>query len=392
MLKKSIILVSLFMLVFLGGIFSADYFADDIYIQTGVDAGLGGPYPTDHEGLETIFANPAGFQSAEPGFAFADLAIQLKGPIFDITDLVFDIISGNGDVNAVLASPETQKILQGLYAGFTIGGPIFFGYAGDGFGFGLFNSTDFLVRGKGPLSLSMSLEEQILLTGGYSFRIPLTMDKKHTIDLGLMLKGGVNGRVNMTKSFLELPTFISNFAPDFFMKEPFDFTVQIGLDAGLIYIWDGILSAGISFQDCYSPTLKHIYQGGVDSFLKAGPKTDSQGIIPFKMNAGIEFNPSIPLIKRWITNFRLMFAYDDILDFLLYPTEAVHWLLHAKAGLEITMLEILDLRVGLSEGLLNAGLGLDMQIFQLNVAMFGDETASQPGINPVYNLVIAFIF
>ena len=44
-------------------------------------------------------------------------------------------------------------------------------------------------------------------------------------------------------------------------------------------------------------------------------------------------------IQEWISDFRFMLAYDDILDFVLYPTEAENWLLHLKTGLEITMLE-----------------------------------------------------
>ena len=87
-----------------------------------------------------------------------------------------------------------------------------------------------------------------------------------------------------------------------------------------------------------------------------------------------------------------MVAYDDILDFWLYPSEAEHWLLHMKTGIEITMLEILDVRVGLADGLLNAGFGLDLQIFELNAAMFGTELSSQPGTKPVYNLAVGFKF
>ncbi len=392
MLKKIIMFISFFVLASIGAVFAADYYAEDIYIPSGIDSGLGGPYPTDNGGLETIFANPAGFQSADSGFTFADLTIQLKGPVFDIASLVIGIVTGEGDASTILSSPSTQELLDNLYAGFTIGGPIYFGYVGDGFGFGLFNSTDFLVRDRGPLTISISLEEQILLAGGYSFRIPLTEDEEHSIDLGLMLKGGVNGMIEVKKSLFELPGVITNFSPDLFYTEPFEFTAQIGLDAGFLYTWDGMLSAGISFQDCYSPTLKHVYQGGLNSFLEAGPKTEYKGIIPFKMNAGIELNPSIPIIERWISNFRFMLAYDDILDFWLYPSEADNWLLHTKVGLEITMLEIFDIRVGLSGGLLNAGLGLDLQVFKLNAAMFGEEMASQPGTNPVYNLVIAFTF
>lgn len=393
-MSKKIILILIFFITMCTAVFAAppDYYAEDIYIPTGVDSGLGGPYPTDNEGLETMFSNPASFKSAEEDLVFSDFTLKLKGPVFDITTLVISSMSSGGDITTILTSPSTQAILSGLYAGFEITGPIYFGYVGEGFGFGLFNSTDFLLQGKGPLSLSMNLTEDILLAGGYAFRIPVTADEKHAIDLGVMLKGGVEGNVVIQKSLLELPSLLESIGPDLIMGEPFEFSTIIGIDLGVLYTWEGLLSVGISFQDCFTPTVKYTYTTGLTGFLESAEPDKENGLIPFKMNAGFELNPEIPLIKQWITDFRFMAAYDDILDFLIYPTEAENWMLHMKAGVEITMLEILDIRVGVAEGLLNAGFGLDLQIFTLNAAMFGSELSSQPNTNPVYNLIIGFKF
>ena len=392
-MSKKIVPVLILLILSCSAVFGVpDYYAEDIYIPTGVDSGLGGPYPTDNEGLETLFSNPAAFKSAEEDLVFSDFTLQLKGPVFDIATLVISSMSSGGDMTTILTSPSTQAILSGLYAGFEMTGPIYFGYVGDGFGFGLFNSTDFLLQGKGPLSLSMSLSEQVLLAGGYAFRIPVTRDEKHAIDLGVMLKGGVIGDVVIQKSFLELPSMLESIGPDLILGEPFEFSTVIGMDAGVLYIWDGVLSAGISFQDCFTPTVKYTYSTGLTGFLESAVPVKENGIIPFKMNAGFELNPQIPLIQQWVTNLRFMAAYDDILDFALYPTEAENWMLHMKAGLEITMLEILDIRVGIAEGLLHAGFGLDLQIFTLTAAMFGTELSSQPNTNAVYNLILGFKF
>ena len=368
------------------------YYADDIYIMTGADAGLGGPYPTDNSGLETLFSNPAAFKSAEEDLDVSNLTLLLKGPIFDITTLVLDSMADGSEITDILASSAVQSILTDLYAGFTLTGPVYFGYIGDGFGFGLFNSTDFVMQNLSALSIGMEVTEQIILAGGYSFRIPLTADESHVLDLGVMLKGGVEGSVNIERSFLQLPAMIAGIGPDLLLAEPFDFSTLIGFDAGILYIWDGFLSVGISCQDIYSPTVKYTYVDGINSFLASGTYSETTGIIPMKLNAGFELSPEIPFLEQWITNFRFMAAYDDILDFVLYPTEADSPLLHIRTGLEITMLEILDLRVGIADGLLNAGFGLDLQILTLNAAMFGTELSSQPNTRPVFNLVVGFDF
>ncbi len=392
-MPKKIILVILMIFAVSAAVFCApDYYEDDIYFFTGVDSGLGGPYPTDNSSLESIFANPAAFKSTPEELVFSDLTLLLKGPIFDITTLVINSVSGGGDITSILSSPSTQSLLSSMYAGFTLTGPLFFGYVGNGIGFGLFNSTDFLLQGTGPISLSMGLSEDVLLAGGYSFRIPLSKDEKHALDIGILLKGGVQGSMVIEKSYLELISLFSSLSPDIIMSEPFEFSTIIGVDAGMQYIWNGVLSAGISFQDCFSPAVKYTYDTGLTGFMEAAEPSVENGLIPFKMNAGLEISPDIPAIQEWISDFRFMLAYDDILDFVLYPTEAENWLLHLKTGLEITMLEILDIRVGLAEGLLNAGFGLDLQIFEVNAAMFGTERTSQPNTKADFNLVLGFKF
>jgi hypothetical protein len=44
------------------------------------------------------------------------------------------------------------------------------------------------------------------------------------------------------------------------------------------------------------------------------------------------------------------------------------------------------------EGLFTAGVGLDLKIFTLNAAMFGTELSSEPGMRPVYNILIGLEF
>jgi hypothetical protein len=87
-----------------------------------------------------------------------------------------------------------------------------------------------------------------------------------------------------------------------------------------------------------------------------------------------------------------MLDYDDIFDFLLHPNSSRHPILHIGAGIEVELLEILSIRMGMYEGLFTAGVGLDLKIFTLNAAMFGTELSSEPGMRPVYNILIGLEF
>ncbi|MDC7225549.1 MAG: hypothetical protein PQJ61_02165 [Spirochaetales bacterium] len=389
-MHRKLIVLLIMILIGFSAFAEADYYAEGIYVGTAVDYGLGGPYPTDNDGLETIFANPAGFRTAEEDFTFSNLTFHMMGPVFDIAEIVTTAMSGEGEFTDILLDSTVQEMLSNIYTGIKITGPVNFGYIGEGFGFGLFNTTDVLIEGTGPLSLAVGVSEDLLLAGGYSFRIPLTRDEKHAIDIGFMLKGGVEGDLTIEKSFLELAG--TEFGLELLTDSPLDVTALIGVDAGIQYYWDGIGSIGIAALDIYTPTMKNTYENGITGFMASEEPATEIGLVPMNLNAGFEFNPDFDFLEKFLTDFRLMAAYDDILDFWLYPSEAEHWMLHLKAGTELTLLEILDIRVGVADGLLNAGVGLDLKIFKINAAMFGTERASQPDTSPVYNLALGFNF
>jgi hypothetical protein len=47
---------------------------------------------------------------------------------------------------------------------------------------------------------------------------------------------------------------------------------------------------------------------------------------------------------------------------------------------------------GFNEGYFSAGLGLDLTIFRLSLTMFGSELSTEPGLRPVYNLILGLEF
>jgi hypothetical protein len=59
---------------------------------------------------------------------------------------------------------------------------------------------------------------------------------------------------------------------------------------------------------------------------------------------------------------------------------------------EVVMLQILALRAGFNEGYFSAGLGLNLTFFSLNLTMFGSELSTEPGLRPVYNLLLGLEF
>ncbi|MFO7848702.1 MAG: hypothetical protein R6V67_01970, partial [Spirochaetia bacterium] len=215
---------------------------------------MGGPHTAMHDGFSSLFQNPAGFLMTEEEVSFAELTLGLKGPVFTIAD-------------TVLAGAELEDIselLDGLYTGFDLTGPLSFGYVGNGLGLGMFTSTTSEIKSNNPLSAKEKIMQDILLTGGYSFPIIGGADEglDHRLDGGVLLKGGFRAKIEGGVAATELlsPSL------DLIMGRPFYFTSLIGADLGLLYSYEERWYAGLTAKDVFTPTLRSEYDD-INAFL-----------------------------------------------------------------------------------------------------------------------------
>jgi hypothetical protein len=369
---------------------SAEALDDPVDLASARTTALGGPHAAATGGMTTLFYNPAGFAQAEPEMAVTELSVGLSGPVFTITGLVVQGVSG--DVSAILASDQIQDVLSGLYASLNLVGPLYFGYVGNGLGFGIFNTSDVVFRSPRSLSLEATARESVLLCGGYALRVPFPDSWGASMDIGFLLKGFLRGETSVSTSILELESLIASIGPDTVMNEPFLLTTGIGVDAGIRVGYRDIIAVGVVGRDLYSPTLRNSY-ATVSGFLdNTESPTQTNARVPIDLSAGLLFTPGLGVFERFVSELTIMLDYNDILDFLTHPATARNPVLHPGLGVELTLLEILHLRGGFSQGLFSAGLGMDLTYFNLNASMYGTELSPEPGLRPVYNVLIGFEF
>ena len=158
--KKSLVILLLSAAAF--SLFSYDYLEDPLVIYSSRSRGMGGAHAADTSDMSVLFSNPAGFQAVDTQMAFAELTLGLKGPVFDIADVVVNSLSGGSGMEDMLASDSTMDIVSGLYAGLNLTGPVYFGYVGNGLGLGFFQNTDLVVKESSPLTVKGYSQ------GGYS--------------------------------------------------------------------------------------------------------------------------------------------------------------------------------------------------------------------------------
>lgn len=383
--KKAVITLLLSCIAAAG--FSAELEETDLRFPNARLSAIGGSHAALADDITTLFTNPAGLASVDSHFRVSELTLTLSGKVFNIANLIIKA-AGGADI---LSSPETLDLLQNIHAGIDLVGPIYFGFAGDGLGFGLYNQTGLEVSNTGTTTLSVSLKEKILLNGGYGFSIPLAADSGLALDIGLVLKSFVINRTAATTSLLQLQDFLSNGVSSF-LTSPFYLSSGFGIDAGMRLDIDNVFAVGLTAHNIYSPYVESVYQN-ITSFMEGGAsQSERYGLVPFYSSIGLLFTPDLSFAEGILSELRLMLDYRDIFGFLTHPADADNIILNFGLGAEIVLLDVLSFRGGFSEGLFSAGFGIDLGAFKLHTAMFGSELSPEPGLRPVFNVIIGLEF
>ncbi|MEW5814739.1 MAG: hypothetical protein AB1798_04985 [Spirochaetota bacterium] len=391
--RKKTVLVFLVILLLIISNFSSQAESikeQKIIIPSARTSAIGGPHAALADNLTTLFSNPAGFVAAGPQFSFVEITLGLSGPIFDIASIITQ--GGGAGIETLLASSNVQGLLQKLYAGMNLAGPIYFGYVGKGLGFGFFNTSEVTFASSAAFTLTATLREQLVLCGGYAFHIPFPESTRSSLDFGVLLKGSLRGESVITKSLLELPALFSSISVNTVLNQPFSFISAIGFDAGVRFSFKEVLTFGLAARDIFTPTLRNSYTTLQNFLDNVETPVKTNGIIPLDLSFGVLFSPKLGSVERYITDLKLMLDYSDILDFITHKATARNPLLHIGFGAEIVLLELFSLRAGFYDGLFAAGLGMNLTFFTLNAAMFGRELSIEPGLKPVYNVMVGLEF
>jgi hypothetical protein len=341
------------------------------------EAAMGGVHAAQADDISTLVSNPAGFRSAGPDLSVGTITVS----IYDSAPSQIDrIVTGLPDIG-----PGIQR------STFNLLGPLFFGYVGNGLGFGIFTDSNIRTWTWGGYPAGRALiTENLVLIAGYAFRIPLPEESRSTLDVGFSVPFFVAAQSNSSQDIRGL--FTSSLSPmDVVMDQPFTFSAGVSIELGALYTWNNEFSVGIAARD-FAITTWETYST-LDTYLKGG-SADTSNItpIPMDISIGIRWSPPAKMLVRSIDGLTLMADYNDIFDFLFYPPAARHPLLHIGLGMEITLLKAVKLRAGFYQLLPSGGISLDLAFLTLDMAVFGRELSTQPWGTPVYGYMAGIRF
>ena len=339
---------------------------------------LGGNHASMGDTFHAIFTNPASFVDIQEQFSASELSLCTYGPVFELLDIMTANPGSLEDMDLTVVLGNGR-----FAAGFDMAGPISLGWVGKGLGLGIFNRirTDAIVSGT---KLRPGVSAEIMLVGGYSFR--LINKNGNLLDAGFLGKGFFRGELS-----LSAPIFDALSLADDPLGQPFKTFLGTGLDLGLRYTFRENFAFSVVCFDVFSPVLVTPYDSLTDFGDHASPSTDSSYTnVKRRLDFGLRWRISNTFIDRYFTSLTIMADYHDLLDILSpVPRNPV---LNAGVGLEMTVLNVLSFRFGVNDALPAFGLGLNLNILTLDMAIFGRELGIDPGRNSTYGLGIGVLF
>jgi hypothetical protein len=351
-------------------------------IPAAQNNGMGGAHVAYTDNVFSLLVNPAAIMRTRQNSVFT-LAPTLFNPgkTLGLIDPITQITGGDMDsLTDVGNSLKDGKLALGLELNEF---PLSVAHVSDGFGFGLW---DRLFVNPNIIGTTVKLETfaDVLLPIGMAFKILDTGE--HIVDFGFTVKPFTRIKASTQVSLMDLLDDGSDMLDD--ISAPV--IVGGGFDLGFLYRWDIGLSAGLTFDDI-------VTQGVVVADLVGSD--DSSYYVPFSMNLGVAYDYRIG--RFWAdapsflanTNITVAFDWHDVTNaFQQDDYTKRNALLDIGVGLQISFINMFNLRIGMNELLPAMGFGFKLGFFALDLAYYGKELGLDPGQLPTSALDVSIAF
>ena len=348
----------------------------------------GNSYSAIAKGYGSLFTNPAGFASDEVDFTLVNInpwvycRPDLLVPF--VQNLIGEDQNGAAEDAAETESPELSKYLtildeqmqknNGIGFGFNAG----ISFVGNGLGLGVFSVGEALIEGGSIFEAKADAVVTIGAVGGYS--IPFKLG-------GLELKVGGDVRPMVRLKAPLGPKEIGALLPALMgggegSSDPFQqilnsvnsyYGMGLAIDLGAI-LEIGAFSVGLSVRDLANTQffyhentiMDHIEN--LDDFMgdDEATTTDVKYIIPMEISLGGGFHPDLGGLSALIDP-KVHFDLKDPIGVI--RDGKTPWTL-LNIGAEVKLLKFINIRGGFSQGFPSLGIGLDIPLMNINLAVF----------------------
>jgi hypothetical protein len=409
---KRIIILILVVVFSFSSLFANNFFDDDEFFNpqethrptsARVEA-MGGAGLATASGADAFFINPANLASRKFSLNLPSVAVTVFNPkkIIDLPSFR-DLIDGNDiepekfalDFITILNNGKGDILTTDITTSFTAGG----------FGLGV-HIQEQLHNIDRDLDASLFAEINTSLSVGFGFNIKI-VPRVLSLDIGAVVRPTYKAYTSGFDFSL-----ITNFFDDSSNVDPLDMILEkTSLAAGYAVPFDvgvnlnlpigfkvSLLAKNINgryYMQKYEETGVWLNEVGEVIGTDIGyTPTNPDAItsftidVPFTMDLGIGWAPNLGSLGNLI---RPSFAFDfvDIVGLAeeMDGMDDAIWN-HLRAGVELKLFSMLDLRAGINRGAMSLGVGLDLFAIRLDAAYYWRELGVAIGDKPVDALTV----
>ena len=369
MRAKRTILAVLLLCAVLPSVSAVDFFAPIVVDVRS--SGMGGSYLCDFDQPFVMVNNPSGMMFSGKQVFLPTLALDFGLPP-QAPGFFLDIMKNSERDGIVDTLVDMLQEGNGLFIDGDVMLPLAFSRVNNNWGFGLYN--DVFVRADMPSAASMSAIAggDLFFMGGFS--CPVIDEGMHKLSIGLT--GELLGRFGV---FYE--GTVTGLTSIDFSTLPASLTLGLGFNIGATYtVWD-ILSVSAVWQDLYLGLEKDL--GPITSMSFTHQKDWGKFLHQGDLTLGLGVQVPTGILKKVLTSFEVFVDYKNFTQ--LFNKNNVfmpHPLLNLSVGMEAVLFKTIALRFGMTGPYLAGGLGFDLGVFHLSMALYGRERGIDPGTSP----------
>lgn len=364
-------------------------------------------------GYESLFTNPAGIAwTDEPELTLPSLTLWAHSR----PDLLLSTIGALG-ADETLDEQEGDPVLDTLKEqfttnGFGMGTALGIGYVGHGIGLGINVATDSYLYGETfPLGLEGEVQQQLMLAIGYGrpFEVgPLSLALGGTLRPTLRIVSLVDSEAaaDLVSEFFGVDADEGSENGG----DPLDTLTAlngygVAFDVGIMARYE-TFTLGVQARNLFNTNMEYSRNslGDVISALTSGglpsrasdrsdPSFVSENyVVPVEYSFGLAWQPHLGDFAS-ILDPKLHFQVTD--PFKLTDPDRNRprsfWT-RLHLGSEVRVLNFFDYRLGINQGYLTTGFGVDLAFFNISFALYSQEYGRYPGDQQVGGASLEFAF
>ena len=372
--------------------------------------GQGGSYVAVARGYESLFTNPAGIALTEGrDVVLPSLTVWTHAR----PDLMWPTLAAFGGYSTDSETQEQSQedlILDTLTEqftsnGFGVGTALGFGYVGNGLGLGVNLAMDSYLYGRTfPLGLTGEINSHVQFIIGFARRFnvgPIDLALGATMRPTMRITSLVdsNAAADLVSQFMGVDTGEEAGDP---MESVFALNGWgVGFDLGAMLQY-GDFALGAQARDLFNTRMRYSrnsIQEIIDALGQAGlPSPAAEGepnyledsyIVPMELSLGASYHPNLGALG-FLVDPRVHLEVKDPFGWADPTGFSPSFWTRLHAGTEVRFLRFFDARMGVNQGYVTMGAGLDLLFLELQFAIFSQEFGVYPGDRPVGGAAFEF--